>query len=218
MWCQYISVIVLNNKFYGKCFKKACAVQFWRPFHKSRRDVRQLLTQSDSLPLDNCSLFNVLCDIAEDTSPLNLGTSCRWSRKKSGTKSFMRNSGEFVQCSSAYWFSFVSGVYTHDDSPQWSIFVTEMHSFADLVSGFSSQCTCGARASWILAGCVQVEWSPWNCKKCACLLQLYMEKGHVLRGILQCSWCNKQKHTWSSSRFFGGQYLANQKYVHLSLF
>ena len=82
MWCQYISVIVLNNKFYGKCFKKACAVQFWRPFHKSRRDVRQLLTQSDSLPLDNCSLFNVLCDIAEDTSPLNLGTSCRWSRKK----------------------------------------------------------------------------------------------------------------------------------------
>ena len=78
----YISVIVLNNKFYGKCFKKACAVQFWRPFHKPRRDVRQLLTQSDSLPLDNCSLFNVLFDIAEDTSPLNLGTSCRWSRKK----------------------------------------------------------------------------------------------------------------------------------------
>ena len=37
---------------------------------------------------------------------------------------------------------------------------------------------------------------------------------HVLRVIFQCCRCKKQKRTWSSSRFFGGQYLANQKYVY----
>ena len=162
-------------------------------FQHRLKNVRQLLTPpGSSLPLDNCSLFNVLCDIAEDwaedkrPSP---GASTadpenEEARFVGGTKSFMRNSGEFVQCwPSACWF-FVSGVYTHDDSPSdRSLFVIEKHSFADLhVSGLSSQCTCGARASWTLAGCVQVEWSPSNCEKCATMV--HVEGPCALRDFL----------------------------------
>ena len=35
-------------------------------FQQRLKNVRQLLIPPSSLPLDNCSLFNVLCDIAED--------------------------------------------------------------------------------------------------------------------------------------------------------
>ena len=75
-------------------------------FKQRLKNVRQLLTRPGSLPLDNCSLFNVLCDIAEDQtedkSP-SLGASTADPENEEacfvgGTKSFMRNSSEFVQC------------------------------------------------------------------------------------------------------------------------
>ena len=75
-------------------------------FQQRLRSVRQLLTPPGSPPLDNCSLFNVLCDIAEDTSGSQLpgrGASAADPESEEthpvgGTKSFMRNSGELIQC------------------------------------------------------------------------------------------------------------------------
>ena len=44
-----------------------------------------------------------------------------------------------------------------------------------------------------------------------------LQKGHVLRAGFRCRRCQKATQTWASSRFFGGQYLVNQKYGICSL-
>ena len=92
-----------------KCVRYSFDVHFTSQeeiFQQRLKNVRQLLKLPGSLPLDNCLLFNVLCDIAEDRaedkSP-SLGASTADPENEEacfvgGTKSFMRNSGEFVQC------------------------------------------------------------------------------------------------------------------------
>ena len=75
-------------------------------FQQRLKNVRQLLTPPSSPPLDNRSLFNVFYDLAEDTSGSQLpgcGTSAADPESEEthpfgGTKSFMRNSSELIQC------------------------------------------------------------------------------------------------------------------------
>ena len=59
-------------------------------FLQRLKNVRQLLTPAGCPSLDNCSLFNALCDavegVSQPTSDPNTGAS---------TKSFMRNSGKY---------------------------------------------------------------------------------------------------------------------------
>ena len=57
-------------------------------FLQRLQSVRQLLTPAGSPSLDNCSLFNALCDAVEGT-PQPSDPSAEPS-----TKSFMRNSGK----------------------------------------------------------------------------------------------------------------------------
>ena len=66
----YISSTVLWRTFresvYDTASMSISRVKKREIFHQRLKNVRQLLTPPGSLPVDNNTLFNVLCDIAED--------------------------------------------------------------------------------------------------------------------------------------------------------
>lgn len=132
-------------------------------------------------------------------------------------------------------------MYIGDDSQSdaQSLFITERHTFTDLMEGLASPCPCGmTRNPWMLESLTQVHLHTQAFFACHGLLHeharqhislvrvailLYVlciyvhhntiQKGHVLRALFRCQRCHKQQRTWSSSRVVGGHYLVNQKYV-----
>jgi hypothetical protein len=72
------------------------------------------------------------------------------------------------------------------------LFMCEMETFYQLVTGLTKPCECRATA---------YKFSSVNCF------------GQVLRVEIQCVQC-KSKKLWASSRVFGGRYLINRKIIH----
>ena len=109
-------------------------------------------------------------------------------------------------------FYCMQGVYTGDATTQdQDTFLVERHCLTDLLDGLKSVCCCGMASNpWRLHSFVQVR-DIINIILLVIQILIYNSVFERPR-CFKCRRCQVQRRTWSSSRFFGGHYLLNQKY------